>query len=287
MIANESRSGMSLWILMFALRISARSDGSGNGVIDMKLEHMTWPQAEHYFKENDIVLITVGSCECHGRHMPLGTDTIIPNRILELIEEKSHVMMAPTIPYGSTQSLACYPGTIDIGDELLSRLLSSVMENFYRFGIRRFAILNGHGGNIKPIENVGFTFEERGCLVALLNWWLMAWDMNPAWKGGHGGGEETAGVMGVNPALVDRSEIGGPLEYIHLSEKFETTGFRSVKYKGVSIEILRPVNRVTSTGGWIGPDHPNTATEQWGREMLQTCADYIADLAEEFRKIEL
>ena len=35
-------------------------------------------------------------------------------------------------------------------------------------------------------------FEYKGCLVAMLNWWLMAWDMNPAWKGGHGGGEETA-----------------------------------------------------------------------------------------------
>ncbi|WP_243175972.1 hypothetical protein [Dorea hominis] len=35
-------------------------------------------------------------------------------------------------------------------------------------------------------------FEDKGCLVAMLNWWLMAWDMNPAWKGGHGGGEETA-----------------------------------------------------------------------------------------------
>ena len=253
----------------------------------MRLENMTWPMAEQYYKEKDIVLITVGSCECHGRHMPLGTDTLIPNRILELIEEKSNVMIAPTIPYGSTDALACYPGTIDIGNKVLCELLTAVMDNFYRQGIRRFAILNGHGGNIKAIESVGFEFYKKGCLVSLLNWWLMAWDMNPAWKGGHGGGEETAGVMAVNPDLIDKSEIGGPLEYIHLSDTFETTGFRSVKYKGVNVEILRPVDQVTSTGGWIGPDHPNTATEEWGKEMLQTCADYIADFMEEFQKIDL
>ena len=255
--------------------------------LSVRLENIAWPRAEKYFRENDTVLVAVGSCECHGRHLPLGTDTIIPNRILELIEEKSGVLIAPTIPYGSTKSLACYPGTVDIGDELLCGLLTAVMDNFYRHGARRFVILNGHGGNIKPIENVGFDFEKRGCLVALLNWWLMAWDMDPAWKGGHGGGEETAGVMGVDPALVDRGEIGGPLEYVHLSDQFETTGFRSVKYKGVNIEILRPVDHVTSTGGWIGPDHPSTATEEWGREMLQTCADYIVDFMEEFKKLPL
>ncbi len=253
----------------------------------MRLENITWPKAEEYFKENDIVLLTVGSVESHGKHMPLGTDTIIPNRILELIEEKSNVLIAPTIPYGSTESLSEYPGTIDIGNDLLYQLVSKIVENFYRHGARKFVILNGHGGNIKPLESVGFDYERKGCLVALLNWWLMAWDMNPAWKGGHGGGEETAGIMGVDPSLIDYSEIDTPLEYIHLSDKFETTGFRSVKYKGVNVEIIRSTNRVTSSGGWIGPDHPNTATEEWGKEMLQTCADYIVDFMEEFKKLKL
>ena len=34
-------------------------------------------------------------------------------------------------------------------------------------------------------------------MLAEMNWWLMAWDLNPAWKGGHGGAEETAGVLAV------------------------------------------------------------------------------------------
>lgn len=253
----------------------------------MRLENITWPKAEEYFKHNDIILLTVGSVESHGRHMPLGTDTIIPNKLLTMIEEKSNVLIAPTIPYGSTESLADYPGTIDIGNELLYRLVKSVLENFYRHGARRFVVLNGHGGNIKPIESVGFEFEKKGCLVAMLNWWLMAWDMNPAWKGGHGGGEETAAILGCDPSLVDKSEIAGPLQYIHLSPNFETTGFRSVMYKGVNVEIMRSTDHVTSTGGWIGPDHPNTATEEWGTEMLRTCADYIVDFMEEFKKVEL
>ncbi len=74
------------------------------------------------------------------------------------------------------------------------------------------------------IQRLGMEFEDKGCLVAMLNWWLMAWDMNPAWKGGHGGGEETAAILGIDPSLVDKSEIGGELQFKHLSENLKTTG---------------------------------------------------------------
>ena len=44
----------------------------------MRLSNLTWPKAEEYFRAHDTVLIGIGSIECHGRHMPLGTDTLIP-----------------------------------------------------------------------------------------------------------------------------------------------------------------------------------------------------------------
>ena len=37
----------------------------------MRLTNLTWPKAQEYFKKNDMVLISIGSFECHGRHMPL------------------------------------------------------------------------------------------------------------------------------------------------------------------------------------------------------------------------
>ena len=43
----------------------------------MRLTNLTWPKAQEYFEKNDMVLISIGSIECHGRHMPLGTDTLI------------------------------------------------------------------------------------------------------------------------------------------------------------------------------------------------------------------
>ena len=252
----------------------------------MRLANMTWPQAEAYFKENDIVLLSVGSIECHGKHLPLGTDTLIPEKLLELIEPQTDVAIAPIIPFGACDSQTDYPGTVSLGVDTLYDVFTRLTQGYKAHGVKRFAVLNGHGGNMKTIERLGLEFEEKGCLVAMLNWWLMAWDMNPAWKGGHGGGEETAAILGIDPSLVDQSEIGGPLKLFDLTENLKATGFRSVEFKGVSVEILRSTPHVTDSG-WIGPDHPNTATVEWGKEMLQTTADYIVDFMEEFKKVPL
>lgn len=258
----------------------------GKGVMIMRLCNMTWPEAEEYFKKQDTVIMAIGSIECHGRHMPLGTDTLIPDKLLEMIEKKTDIMIAPTLPYGACDSLSDFPGTINLGTDLLYRLLSKVTDELYRHGARHFIILNGHGGNIKTIDQVGFDLQRRGALLAELNWWLMAWDLNPKWKGGHGGGEETAAIMGIDPGLVKIKESLEPLKLHNVSDDMVATGFTSVKYKGVEINIPRITTTVTDNG-WIGPDHPTTATEEWGREMLQETADYIADFAEAFRKVKL
>ena len=253
----------------------------------MRLENITWPQAERYFKESDMVIVPIGSVECHGRHMPLGTDTLIPARILELVEEKSDVLITSTLPYGSCESLKYFPGSINLGEDVLFMLLDKVVENLYYHGARKILILNGHGGNIKAIERLGFKYQDKGALVVALNWWLMAWDMNPAWKGGHGGGEETAAIMGIDPSLIDYSELTDePLKLKDISENIKATGFRSVEFKGVNIDIIRKTPDVTDNG-WIGPDHPNTATEEWGKEMIQASADFIVDFAEEFKKVDI
>ena len=251
----------------------------------MRLENITWPRAERYLKEDGTVIIGIGSIESHGRHMPLGTDTLIPDKLLAMIEEKTDVLIAPTIPYGATQSLNEYPGTVDIDNDVLYRYLLCVMDSLRRHGAGKFLILNGHGGNMEPIERAALDMDKKGCLTAVLNWWLMAWDMDPAWKGGHGGGEETAAILGIDPALVDRNEIGPALKLNDISDAIKATGFYSVSYKGVSFNVPRQISKITDSG-WIGPDHPGTATEEWGKKMLAACADYIADLAEEFRKLK-
>ena len=64
----------------------------------MRLERMNSPEVEAYFKDHKIALLSVGSIECHGLHNALGTDTLIPMKLLELVEQKSDVLILPGLP---------------------------------------------------------------------------------------------------------------------------------------------------------------------------------------------
>ena len=257
----------------------------------MYLSHMNYLDVEAYLKKSDTVIIPLGSLENHGLHMPLGTDTLIPDRIAELISERSDLLIAPTINYGATDDIVGFPGTVSIGTEGLIALLRTICDQLYDYGFRHFMILNGHGGNNAAIQAVGMHLYRKGAYLANLNWWLMAGQINPEWAGGHGGGEETAGVMAVDPALIKTEYLTMP-EGIRndLGDDLPYGAWANVVYKGVSVTVPRQIRDVTDNGWLVHAFHgdvPTRATAEWGREMLEATADYIVDFGSVFGKTKL
>ena len=210
----------------------------------MKLQHMTWPQVQKYFEKNDTVIIGVGSCENHGKHMPLGTDALVPEKIIALIEEKIEVVCAPVIPFGSCEYFTDFPGTVSLGDEVLYQVVHKVAEGLYHAGARHFVFVNGHGG-----------------------------------------GEETAAIMYINEDWIDRSMME-PGDIEDVTPEIKARTLKVAEYKGVQVTIPRD-SRPICGNGWVGPDPIENATVEWGREMLNTVADYIADFTVEFAKAPL
>lgn len=252
----------------------------------MRLARINWKQAEQYFKTHDIAILSVGSIECHGMHNPLGTDTLIPGKILDLMEEKTDVLICPTLPYGDCDWHLDWPGAVSIGSDLLQETIERICKCLYKWGVRRFLIINGHGGNTHALEKAACHMDQLGAVTVVANWWSMAGELNPAWKGGHGAGEETAAVLAIDPSLVDKDAITDTEEAINPTENLISCGLRKVKFKGVTVSIPR-TNRQMTDNGWYGADRPKDATEEWGKEMLQAMADYYVELIEEMKKIPL
>ena len=257
----------------------------------MYLSKMNYLEVEEYLKKSDTIVIPVGSLENHGKHMPLGTDTLIPDKIAELLDQRSDLLIAPTINYGATDDLVGFPGTVSLGVEGLIVLLRTICDQFYQYGFRHFMILNGHGGNSASIQAVGMHLYRKGAYLANLNWWLMAGQINKEWAGGHGGGEETAGVMAVDPSLIKTEYLELP-EGIRndVSEELPYGAWTNVEYKGVSVAIPREIKDITDNGWLVHSfkgDVPTRATAEWGTEMLNAVADYIADFGEVFSRAEL
>lgn len=257
----------------------------------MFLEKMNYLDVEKYLKTRDTVVIPVGSIENHGKHMPLGTDTMIPHRIAELYSAMSDTVIAPTVNYGATADIVGFPGTISLGVEGLRALLERICDQLYDYGFRHFIILNGHGGNSKSITEVGHHLYAKGAILANLNWWLIAGELRPEWKGGHGGGEETAAVMGIDPALIHTEylEEGEGIRN-DVSNELPSASWMDVNFKGGSVTIPRPIRSITDNG-WLthgmSIDPPTKATQAWGVEMLNTMAEYMRDFTVAFDKVAL
>ena len=251
----------------------------------MKLQRATWPQVQEYFKKKDVVIIGTGSLENHGMHMPLGTDALVPEKLIDLVEQRCDILSTPVLPFGNCDYFTDFPGTISLGDEVLTGVLMKIAEGLYNAGARHFIYINGHGGNCAAIDNVCYAMSRKKTVSAVLNWWVMAGEMNPEWAGGHGGGEETAAIMYIDESLIDRSAMK-PCDIKDVSCEIKAVSMKNAKFKGLTVTVPRDIHAVAQNG-WYGPDDISKATPEWGDKMLNALADYIAEFAEEFQMAPL
>lgn len=126
----------------------------------MLLERSTWPAVEAYFANSDLVVLGFGSTENHGRHNPLGTDWMAPQRIVDLMDERRpEVLYGPTLRLGSADHFIDYPGTLSLGDDLLHQVAARICGQLYHYGARHFCFVNGHGGNTRALTMTGYELK--------------------------------------------------------------------------------------------------------------------------------
>lgn len=103
-------------------------------------------------KENDIILVPVGSLEQHSRHQPLGTDSFMAIRLAEDAATRSNVIITPPLWYGWSEHYMGYSGTITLKAETLIRATEDICFNLIKHGFRKLLIINGHRiTNLSPL----------------------------------------------------------------------------------------------------------------------------------------
>ncbi len=252
----------------------------------MRLSELCWPEAAAVLKRDPVVILPMGTQEVHGRHLPLSTDMLAPDRVVALIEQKRpDVLILPSLPQGNCESQTEFPGTLSLGPELLYRVLMNIFTSLQKHGARRFMAVNGHGPNAGPLDRAGLALARRGARLMEFNWWRCVWDMNPAWKGGHGGGQETAAILAIDERLVKRENFEAVVP-AGIAPHMPAAGWDDVVYGGVHVPVPRPDIRVTENG-WLGEDPPEAATKEWGERMLAAAAEWGAELIDAFQKLSL
>ena len=155
----------------------------------------------------DLALVPVGTVEAHGA-IPLGTDTIIPEKLALDLAPRFAALIAPSIAYGVTNSLLPYPGSTTVTSATFRAYLFEACAGLVDAGFRRIVLINGHGGQSSEVADVvGRLWNEKRAFAASLEWWGFAdaasRDVYGVHTSGHAGVEETAMVIAAAPELVD------------------------------------------------------------------------------------
>ena len=162
-----------------------------------------------------VVVVPVGATEQHGPHLPVATDwwhvEWVARRAAERVNSAGaapvRVVVAPTLPFGSSPHHLPFGGTISLPTTTYYEVLVAILESLVTDGFRRLFLVNGHGGNHELIQIAARDVALRHpVVVAAGSWWNIAWDvLVEAGAGdvgrlpGHAGGFETSLVMAMRP----------------------------------------------------------------------------------------
>jgi creatinine amidohydrolase len=141
----------------------------------MRVRDLNWMQLEEYLQHDDRVVLPVGSTEQHA-YLSLETDNIIAERLALEAAEPLSLPVLPVLPYGITPGFGAYPGSPTLRLETFIAVVREILESLYGQDFRRFAIVNGHGGNTSAREAVMSWMAEHDDAVVM---WHEAWDGPP------------------------------------------------------------------------------------------------------------
>jgi len=189
-----------------------------------RLAELSWVEVKKLIDDGvDTAFVPVGTIEAHGKHLPLGTDVYIPERIAEVLCSKVGGVVAPSISYGVTRSLIAYPGSLTLRPETFKSLVKDVAVSLAKKGFKHVVFVNGHGGNTDFIrEAIREAYFEAGVRGIAIDWWVAARSIVEKYYPvgqGHALAEETAALVAARPDLLKR-ELYDEEDYVVHQEGF-------------------------------------------------------------------
>ncbi|WP_293031950.1 creatininase family protein [Natronococcus sp.] len=172
----------------------------------MHLSEATWTEVREL--ETDLAVVPVGSTEQHGPHAPLGTDVLTAEAVADAALERSDrdVVRAPAIPVGIAEEHRQFPGTMWVSEDTFRSYVRESVESLAHHGFDRVVLVNGHGGNIDALREVGGRLTRSDEAYAVPFTWFEAVGDHSS-DMGHGGPLETALVRHIDGKLVREDRL--------------------------------------------------------------------------------
>ena len=112
-------------------------------------------------RSGGLCVMCLGCLEKHGQHLPVGTDSLKGDKIVELAAERTGVVMFPTTMWlgdivsshavADPRAMGKY-GFIGMNPHTLLTVLEELCDEIARNGFRKILLCNSHGGNSGLIQ---------------------------------------------------------------------------------------------------------------------------------------
>ena len=202
--------------------------------------------------KEQIAVIPVGSMEQHGPHLPVSTDTDIVTEVAKRISEKKGYFLLPTITYGVSFEHAPF-FNLSIKQSTLRTVLSDLCMSLLSNGVKTVFIINGHHGNLKPIQNIDIKLKKLSKnklkIFPLSYWHFMKRDFD------HAGFVETSLMLAISKNVKMKSAKRGLITDKMTKQQIQKLG----KLANQSFP------KATKNGIW---GDPTKATKKEGQAIL-------------------
>jgi creatinine amidohydrolase len=258
---------------------------------NFNLEEMNAIQVKENVHSNTTAIMVLGACENHGDHMPFGSDFIFPMELAKRVAlainknenggngvdmdiVNSNIIILPPIPYGVSSHHNQFQMTMSLHPATMIMVIQDVFESLIKNHVKRILVLNGHDGNIGPVEVAARNTKDKHpevVIACLESWWTLIGqiekDLFDVWNGlGHGGEAETSAMLASRPELVNMEQA--PKEVIP-------------KLPGNDIRIYWKINELTNTGA---TGAPQKASIKKGEEAIRILERVVVSFLKEMEK---
>lgn len=211
---------------------------------------------------NDFRLIVpVGTCEPHGPHLPLGSDSMIVERLADDLSSEFRVIRAPTVEYGvnAPQGKRNATGASYVRKKTLHRMLNDLLDRWEGDGFREFVLLTAH--QYDPHQEAMATVVTNEARVRVVD--LFAMNLSDLLQGQreamHGDEVDTSLMLHLFPELV-RMDLAQ--DYMMSREELR-------RYRRGWLRVPE------GSAGSIG--RPSLATAEKGRALYERIRRQVSD----------
>lgn len=238
------------------------------------------PEFEAVDPMKTIAVLPTAAVEQHGRHLPVGTDTMIADYMLDLLRETCpadlDLAILPVMAVGKSNEHLWARGTLTLGAATALAAWTEIGLSVARAGVRKIVIANSHGGNLDLISILSRELRVQAGMLAVKCQWGNFGHPEGMYSdherrfGIHGGDVETSIMLACQPHCVDMGRA---------------ENFRSAAEEA-AIPPTGPISR-----GWIASDlnpagtvgDASIATAEKGEA---TARHQVAGFVEMLREVE-